>query len=96
MQLNFLTIIENISYIAIFLPIIIFVKILIIFLIIKLSSKKRTAFKTALSLFQIGEFAIVVFELASAKSLIDNNLAQILVVIIILSMILTPFVLRNM
>lgn len=94
MQLNFSIIIENLYYIIIFLPLIILIKIIIIFLILSFTSRKRTAFKSALSLFQVGEFAIVVFELASTKSLIDHNLSQILIVIIILSMIITPFVLK--
>jgi CPA2 family monovalent cation:H+ antiporter-2 len=94
MQLDFAIIIGNLSHILSFLPIIIFVKILIIYILASFSSKKRTAFKTALSLFQIGEFAIVIFELASVKLLIDNNLSQILVIMVIISMIITPFILN--
>ena len=53
------------------------------------------ALKTALALFQLGEFGLVVFELAGAKDLIDPTTSQILIVTIAISMILTPFVLRH-
>lgn len=51
--------------------------------------------KGALTLFQLGEFALVIFELSFAQGLLDPIIGQVLIVIVILSMILTPFVLRN-
>jgi len=70
-------------------------KMLIIFLILQRATTKRVALKTALALFQLGEFGLVVFELAGSKDLVDPTLSQILIVTIILSMILTPFVLKK-
>jgi len=71
------------------------VKISIIFLLLVQSTGKRVALKTALALFQLGEFGLVVFELASKKNLIDPTVSQILIVTITISMVITPFVLRN-
>ena len=71
------------------------IKMAIIFLIIKSTSNKRVALKTSLALFELGEFGLVLFELASANKLIDTTLSQILIVTIILSMIITPFILKN-
>ena len=71
------------------------IKSSIIFLLLLKSAKKRVALKTALALFQLGEFGLVVFELAGAKNLIDPTVSQILIVTITISMIMTPFVLRN-
>jgi len=71
------------------------VKITIIYLLLMKSAGKRVALKTALALFQLGEFGLVVFELAGAKNLVDPTVSQILIVTITLSMVLTPFVLRN-
>jgi len=71
------------------------IKITIIFTLLLKSSEKRVALKTALALFQLGEFGLVVFELAGNKQLIDPIISQILIVTITISMILTPFVLRN-
>ena len=71
------------------------IKSSIIFLLLLKTAQKRVALKTALALFQLGEFGLVVFELAGAKNLIDPTVSQILIVTIAISMIMTPFVLRN-
>jgi len=56
----------------------------------------RSNFKSALALFQIGEFALAVFALAYQNALIDNKINQILIITVVLSMIITPFVLKNL
>lgn len=56
---------------------------------------RRTAIKATLALFEVGEFALVVFSLAFSRGLIDDKLNQILVITVVLSMIATPFVLKN-
>jgi CPA2 family monovalent cation:H+ antiporter-2 len=48
-----------------------------------------------MALFQVGEFALAVFALARSKGLIAPETNQILIITVILSMIVTPFVLRN-
>ena len=95
MQLDFKIIYENINIIMLLLPLLIIVKISIIFSIIRFSSSARDSFKTAISLFQLGEFALVIFELSFARDLIDPVVGQILIVIVVLTMIITPFVLKN-
>ncbi|MEA3521789.1 MAG: cation:proton antiporter [Campylobacterota bacterium] len=95
MQLDFQIIYENIHIISLLLPALILIKILLIFAIVRYSTDKRTALKSAFSLFQLGEFALVIFELSFAKGLLEPNLGQILIVVVIISMIITPFVLRN-
>jgi CPA2 family monovalent cation:H+ antiporter-2 len=95
MQLDFRIIFENISEITILLSLIIILKITIIYIIMRFSSSSRDALKTAISLFQLGEFALVVFELSFAKGLIEPTVGQILIVTVVVSMILTPFVLKN-
>ncbi len=95
MQLDFKIIFENISIIAILIPSVILIKIAIIYAIMRFSSTKRDALKTAVSLFQLGEFALVIFELSFAQGLLDTSLGQILIVSIVITMILTPFVVKN-
>jgi len=68
---------------------------LLIFGILKFFIQKRTALKTALALFEVGEFSLAIFALASVKGLIEPELNQILIITVVLSMILTPFVLKN-
>ena len=96
MQINFSVIYENIFTILILLPILIGVKYLIIYLIVRIDDTKRVAFKTAVSLVQIGEFSLAVLELARSNNLLESNLSQILIVTIVLSMVLTPIVLKNL
>ncbi|WP_297524648.1 cation:proton antiporter, partial [Sulfurovum sp.] len=57
--------------------------------------QKRTALKTALALFEVGEFALAIFALANTRGLLDAELNQILIITVVLSMIITPFVLKN-
>jgi CPA2 family monovalent cation:H+ antiporter-2 len=68
---------------------------LLIFGILQFFIQKRTALKTAFALFQVGEFALAVFALAYSNKLISNELNQIMIITVILSMIITPFVLKN-
>lgn len=96
MQLDFKIIYENITSIAVLLPALVFVKIAILYMIMRVTSNSRTALKTAVSLFQLGEFALVIFELSFARGLLDPTLGQILIVTVVISMIMTPFVLKNL
>ncbi len=96
MQINFTVIAENIFTILILLPILLILKYLIIYTIVRIDDTRRVAFKTAVSLVQIGEFSLAILELARSNSLIDPTYSQILIVTIVISMILTPIVLKNL
>lgn len=67
----------------------------IISFILSFFVQKRTAVKTALALFQVGEFSLAILALAYTNGLISNELNQIMIITVILSMIITPFVLKN-
>ena len=95
MQLNFEIIYDNIGIISLLIPVLILMKIIIVFSLLRFSTDKRNALKSAISLFQLGEFALVIFELSFAKGLIDPVIGQILIVVVVITMIFTPFVLRN-
>jgi len=96
MQIDFKIISQNIWLILMLLPVIIFFKTLIIYKILSYSIVKRIALKASMSLFQVGEFALAIFSLASTKNLIDASQAQIFTVVIIITMIMTPFVLSHL
>ena len=66
-------------------------KTAIMFLTLYFSSTPATALKTALSLSQVGEFSFVIFAVASSGGLLDKELASLLVLIVIFSMVITPF-----
>ncbi len=74
---------------------ILFFKGAVIHGVILLSSKSVTGFKTAVTLAQVGEFSFAIFALASANHLLDPELSQLLVLVVVLSMIATPFMLSN-
>jgi len=96
MQINFTIIVDYILIILLLLPILLVLKYFIIYAIVKLDDSKRVAFKTAISLVQIGEFSLAILELARSGNLIDPTYSQILIVTIVLSMILTPIILKNL
>ncbi|RXJ68971.1 sodium:proton exchanger [Halarcobacter ebronensis] len=96
MQINFSVIANNILIILVLLPVLLSLKYIIIYAIVRIDDTKRVAFKTALSLVQIGEFSLAILELARSSSLINPTYSQILIVTIVISMILTPIVLKNM
>ena len=96
MQINFTVIINYIWIILILLPILMGVKYLIIYTLVRFEDNKRTAFKTALSLIQIGEFSLAILELARSQDLVDPTYSQVLIVTIVISMVLTPIILKNL
>jgi CPA2 family monovalent cation:H+ antiporter-2 len=63
----------------------------IIYLLLRLTSPHRRSLKAALALSQVGEFSFVIFALASMGGLIEDSLSQILTLIVIFSMVVTPF-----
>jgi CPA2 family monovalent cation:H+ antiporter-2 len=66
-------------------------KSLIIFALIRLSSPTPVALKTALSLSQLGEFSFAIFALAASDGLLDPALEQYLIMMVVVSLVLTPF-----
>lgn len=67
----------------------------IIFGILKFFIQSRTAIKSALSLMQVGEFALAIFALAYTNELISSDVNQIMIMTVVLSMVVTPFILNN-
>ncbi|PHR54316.1 MAG: potassium transporter [Arcobacter sp.] len=95
LKINVMYFLHHIMLIVGILVVILFLKTLIIYFVMKFSSKPRNAMKTALSLSQVGEFSFAIFALASSASLIDNELMSILVLVVVLSMIITPFLMTR-
>lgn len=95
MQIDFNIIVKNIFMVAMLLANIMLIKVIVIYLILRCYLKRRVAIKTALSLYQIGEFALAILTLLNAKSMLDLETTQILTAVVIISMIMTPFTLKN-
>lgn len=81
--------------IALLVASIFILKGMIIYVVVRISSPKKTSHKTALALSQVGEFSFAIFALASSSSLISVDISQMLVMAIVVSMIITPFVMSN-
>ena len=91
MKVDVTLFIDKIGLVVGLFLLVLIVKTLIIYGIIRFSSKHTTSLKTALALSQVGEFSFVIFAVASSGGILDENLAQFLVLIVIFSMIITPF-----
>ncbi len=70
-------------------------KALVLFMAMQYFMQKRSSIKSALALMQVGEFALAIFALANVNNIISDQTNQIMIVTIVLSMILTPFILKN-
>jgi CPA2 family monovalent cation:H+ antiporter-2 len=91
MKIDVTLFLANIEVIVGFFLLALVVKSIIMFLLLRLSSNSSDALKTALFLSQVGEFSFVIFALAASGGIIDKQLASLLVLIVIFSMIVTPF-----
>ncbi|WP_096022622.1 cation:proton antiporter [Campylobacter lanienae] len=95
MQIDFVVIATNIFIIIPALICVLFIKTMVVYLFLALLAGKKVAIKTALSLSQVGEFALAIFTLLSVKNMVDDRILQILTAVVVISMVLTPFILKN-
>ncbi|MFK5938858.1 MAG: cation:proton antiporter [Sulfurimonas sp.] len=91
MKIDLVVFIDNIALIVGFFIAVFIMKSLIMYGLLRITSPHRRSLKTALALSQVGEFSFVIFALASNGGLIEEKLAQLLVLIVVFSMIVTPF-----
>ena len=82
---------DNIGLIIGFFLMVFALKALIMFIVLRLSSNIATSLKSALSLSRVGEFSFVIFAVASAGNILEDSLVGLLVLVVIFSMIVTPF-----
>ena len=91
MKVDVLMFISNIGIIIGFFALVLLLKSFIIFLIMRYTYGASTSLKSALALSQVGEFSFVIFAVASTGGILDDNLVGLLVLIVIFSMMVTPF-----
>ncbi len=95
MQVNPLFALNNLITIIAVMLALLTAKTLILFTLMRIFNNTRASLKTALLLSQCGEFSFVIFETAQANNLfMDPELGQILVMAIVFTMMLTPFLFR--
>ncbi|MGZ8547191.1 MAG: cation:proton antiporter domain-containing protein [Sulfuricurvum sp.] len=71
------------------------IKAAMLFGIVRIYSKAKVAFKTAVALSQVGEFSFAIFALAGNKNILNPQLVQMLVLTVVLSIVVTPFILSK-
>ncbi|GHV01370.1 potassium transporter [Campylobacterota bacterium] len=96
MQINLRLFVENIGFITAFIVCVMLLKALVIFAISRSLSNKGAAIRSAVSLMQMGEFGFAIFALASQAGILpDRDLLGVISVAVAISMILTPFILKQ-
>ncbi len=95
MQIDLNTVFKNIDLVAFCAISIMVVKFCIILFFLHFFTRFRAAVKAALALSQVGEFSLAVFALASTNDLLEPRSVQILLAAVVLSMIVSVFILSN-
>lgn len=95
LKIDILYFIDHMALIFGLLVGVLLMKTAIVFAVMSFTSKRQNAMKTALSLSQVGEFSFAIFALASTADLIERELMNVLVLVVVTSMILTPFMMTR-
>lgn len=96
MQIDFSVILQHTLTIFLLLVAVMFLKTVVVFVTLYFQVGGRVALKSALAICQGGEFSLAILALATSSHLVDETINQILIVTVVLSMIMTPFILKNM
>jgi len=91
MKIDVLFFIDNIGIIVGIFILVLVLKTLIMYILLRLTSSSSDSLKTALALSQVGEFSFVIFGLASSGGLLDKDLESLFTLVVIFSMMVTPF-----
>ena len=96
MQFDFAVIPDRIGVILLALLGLLAIKVLLITALLRLIGKPRQeALQTAITLGQGGEFGLLIMSLANKGNIIPASLAEAVIIAIIISMLMAPFIIRN-
>jgi len=91
MKIDIVFFFENFSTIVGIFILILILKTIIMYILLRFTSSHAVSLKTALALSQVGEFSFVIFAVASSGGLLDKDLESLFILVVILSMMITPF-----
>ncbi len=91
MKIDLLFFMDHIGIIIAIFLLIFILKTFVTYFVLRLSSSHVLSLKTALALSQVGEFSFVIFAVASMGGLLKEELESLFVLVVIFSMIVTPF-----
>lgn len=86
---------SNLHYIITVLALVMLIKAMVIYFIIKQKANKSDSVKSALALCQIGEFSFAVFAIALSENILDDQLGSFLILVTVMSIVITPFIVNN-
>ncbi|MDR2153273.1 MAG: cation:proton antiporter [Helicobacteraceae bacterium] len=96
LQINVKLVVDNIGFIAVFVVAAMLLKAVVIYIIARVLSDKSSAIRSAIALMQMGEFGFAIFALATQADILpDKDFLGRLSAAIAISMILTPFIIKN-
>tara|TARA_R110001583_G_scaffold39399_4_gene126234 strand:+ start:20413 stop:22017 length:1605 start_codon:yes stop_codon:yes gene_type:complete len=87
--------ISNLHWVLGVLILVMLIKAIIIYFLMRIKSNKSESIKSAVALCQVGEFSFAIFAMALNQHIISEDLGSFLILITVLSMILTPFMVSN-
>lgn len=91
MKIDVLFFIDNIGLIVGIFLIVLVLKTIITYIVVRITSSHVLSLKTALAISQVGEFSFVIFAVASMGGLLEKELESLFVLVVIFSMVVTPF-----
>ena len=94
-KIDILYFISNLDLVLGILILVMLIKALVIYFIIRRKFNKSDAIKSSLALCQIGEFSFVIFAMAINQQILSDELGGFLILITVLSVIITPFIMNN-
>ena len=78
------------------MTVVMLLKAVIIFAFLVVFKSSADSLRSAIALSQVGEFSFVVLELARISGITSKEINQTLIIAVVCSMILTPFIVRNL
>ncbi|MES0488731.1 MAG: cation:proton antiporter [Leptospirales bacterium] len=94
MQIDIRFMFLHLADILTLMTMIMLIKAALIFLVLRFSHWSSTSLKTAVALSQVGEFSFVIFELAQDGKLLSGDISKTMIIAVVFSLMLTPFILR--
>ncbi|MDD3477042.1 MAG: cation:proton antiporter [Sulfurimonas sp.] len=91
MKIDVLFFLNNFFMIVGIFVLVMILKTAVTYFILRLTSSTARSLKTALAISQVGEFSFVIFAVASMGGLLNKELESLFVLIVIFSMVITPF-----
>lgn len=94
-KIDIIYFINNLHWVLGVLVLVMMIKALVIYVLMRQQENKSNSIKSAVALCQVGEFSFAIFAMALNQNIITEELGDFLILITVLSMILTPFMVNN-